>query len=47
MEMTNESPKQAQSYFGLAKLVLWGLVLLIVFVLRLCGFDVDFPTVTP
>jgi hypothetical protein len=42
-----KNPKQGQSYVGLAKLILWGLVLLLVFVLKLCGFDVDYPTVAP
>ena len=38
---------QGQSYVGLGKILIWIVVVGTVFLLKLCGFDVQFPTVTP
>ncbi len=48
--MKKRSPlhkKNGQSYVGIGKLILWILVVAVVFLLKLCGFDVQYPTVTP
>jgi len=39
--------KKGQSYVGVGKLIIWVLVIFIVFMLRLCGFDVQYPTFIP
>ena len=43
----NRENGQGQSIVGVGKIILWALVVVIVFLLKLCGFDVDYPSVTP
>lgn len=43
----NGSRGRGQSYVGIGKLVMWAAVVVVVFLMKLCGFDVRYPTGTP
>lgn len=44
---SSRSEKPGHSYAGVGKIIMWVLVVAVVFFLKLCGFDVQYPTVTP
>ena len=42
-----KKPPQGQSYFGIGKIVIWIIGLVIILILKLCGFDIAYPTGAP
>lgn len=42
-----DGERQGQSCVGIGKLVMWAVVIVLVFLLKLCGFDMQYPIGTP
>jgi hypothetical protein len=47
VKIKNTKIEKRQSLVGVGKLLMWVAVVAVVLILRLCGFDVEYPRVTP